>query len=40
LAIANEEASLPIAYQLYLPEQWASDRARRRKAGVPEGSAF
>ena len=40
LAVANEAASLPIAYQLYLPEQWASDRRRRRKAGVPEELGF
>jgi len=38
--VANETASLPIAYQLYLPEVWASDRRRRRKAGVPEELGF
>jgi SRSO17 transposase len=40
LAVAHEAASLPIAYQLYLPEQWARDRARRRQAGVPEQLGF
>jgi len=40
VSVANEAASVPIAYQLYLPEQWASDRARRRKAGVPEEIEF
>jgi SRSO17 transposase len=40
LSLANRHASLPIAYRLYLPQEWASDRARRRKAGVPEEIEF
>ena len=40
LSVANDTASLPIAYQLYLPEVWASDRRRRRQAGVPEELDF
>ena len=31
---------LPVAYQLYLPQEWAQDRARRRKVGVPEDISF
>ena len=40
LSIANHHASLPVAYRLYLPQDWAEDAARRRKAGVPEEIGF
>src|SRR5712691_3953879 len=40
LSIANHEASLPVAYRLYLPRDWAEDQSRRHKAGVPEEVSF
>ena len=40
LSIANRHASLPVRYRLYLPEEWASNQVRRRKAGVPEEIVF
>jgi SRSO17 transposase len=40
LSLANEHASLPVAFQLYLPEEWAGDPERRRKAGVPTEIRF
>jgi SRSO17 transposase len=40
LSLANHHGSLPVAYQLYLPKDWATDPARRTKAGVPESVVF
>jgi len=40
LSIANHAASLPVAYQLYLPKDWIDDRARREKTGVPLDIGF
>ena len=40
LSVANEHASLPISYRLYLPQAWAKDTVRRRKAGVPDDITF
>ena len=40
LSIANHFASLPVAYRLYLPKEWAEDRGRRERAGVPADIRF
>src|SRR5262249_62274072 len=40
LSIANGHASLPIAYRLYLPQEWAKDRVRRSEAHVPKEIRF
>jgi hypothetical protein len=40
LSLANHHASLPVAYRLYLPKDWAGDTERRRKVGVPDDIGF
>jgi SRSO17 transposase len=40
LSLANSWASLPLAWELYLPREWAEDAARRKQAGVPEEIEF
>jgi len=40
LCVATAQASLPVAWRLYLPRAWAEDAARRRKARVPASVAF
>ena len=40
ISLASETASLPVAYRLYLPKDWARDRQRRKQAHVPSEIRF
>src|ERR1039458_8768416 len=40
LSVANERLSLPMAYRLYLPENWAESKELRKKAGIPGDVVF
>lgn len=40
LSVTTKTASLPVAWQLYLPESWAQDRERRETVGVPGEITF
>jgi SRSO17 transposase len=40
LSVANDHASLPIAYRLYQPGEWANDPDRRRTVGVADDVRF
>jgi len=40
LTLAHQLASLPVAFDLYLPKRWAYDWTRRKKAGVPREIRF
>src|SRR6266542_114133 len=36
----GQRGTLPLGWQLYLPEEWCDDPGRRRKAKVPEAVCF
>jgi SRSO17 transposase len=38
--VATHQGSLPVAYRLYLPTDWADDPVRRTAAGVPDDIRF
>lgn len=40
LSVTTDTSSMPVGFELYLPEVWAEDQARRWKAGVPEEVVF
>lgn len=40
LSVATWSSSLPVAYRLYLPKEWAADARRREKAEVPAEIEF
>ncbi len=40
VTLACRAGSLPVAWRLYLPKEWADDAPRREKAGVPQGVEF
>jgi SRSO17 transposase len=40
LSVAGERVSLPVGYRLYLPQEWAKERTRRSKAGIPQEIEF
>jgi SRSO17 transposase len=40
LSLANHEANLPVAYRLYLPENWAEDQACRQRTKIPQTITF
>src|SRR6201988_3117931 len=40
LSVANDQASLPIAYRLFLPHSWAEDPEQRKKAKIPAEITF
>jgi len=40
LSLSTQEASLPMAWQLYLPEVWTQDKKRRKSTGIPPEISF
>jgi SRSO17 transposase len=40
LSLASVQGSVPLAYRLYLPQEWTEDKARCKRAGVPKEIGF
>ncbi len=40
LAVASTPSRLPVDFELYLPESWTEDHARRREARIPDDVPF
>src|SRR6195952_1842963 len=40
VSLACDQGSVPVAWQLYLPEEWAGGPVRRAQTGVPEEVRF
>jgi len=40
VTLACQAGSVPVAWRLYLPKEWADDAPRREKAGVPQDVEF
>ncbi len=40
LSLATTDGSVPLDYRLYLPREWAEDKRRCKRAGVPREIAF
>ena len=40
VTLACQAGSVPVAWRLYLPKEWADDALRREKAGVPQDVEF
>ncbi|KQU80445.1 MULTISPECIES: IS701 family transposase [unclassified Rhizobacter] len=40
VSLACDQGSVPVVWQLYVPEDWAADPVRRQRAGVPEELRF